>query len=187
MGVLLWGEKSLFLKTKGILEALARETRLPIKIKSVKNRFLHPVEAAEIEAGKEIIGFLGMVHPHLSEAFKLPGAGVLVLDFEKFAEIAEPWGTFTPVPSHPEIREEYSFTLPEKHPLGELIERLRSVSRLIREVGLSDRYITKEGERSVTLGVTFQSEEKGLSDEDVKPIREKISSLIRRSGGALRN
>lgn len=186
LGGLVWGEENPFLKIKGVFEALAQKMHLPIEFRSGKSCFLHPVEATEIKVGNQKLGFLGAVHPYLIEDFDIPEAGVLEIDFEQLSELAESWGTFVPVPPYPEIYEEYSFTIPENRALGNLIKQLKEVSLLVREVETTDRFTTKEGERSITLRVTFQSSEKGLSAEDVKPIRSKIQEAIRRFGGYLR-
>jgi len=133
------------------------------------------------------LGFLGLVHPHLSEAFGLPEeTAVFELDFEKLAELTEPWGTFKPIPSYPEVYEEFSFILPEDRELGRLIEEIKTASDLVWETKLTDRFKTKGGERSITLRVTFQSPERSLSTKEVKPAREKIQKLIQRRGGTLR-
>ncbi len=187
LGGLIWGEKNPFLKIKGIFETIAREAHLSVEFVSKKNRFLHPVETTEVRVGNQNLGFLGTVHPHLAEAFGIPEAGVFEINFEKLSELAEPWGTFVPIPSYPEIYEEYSFVLPENCSLDDLINQLKIISPLMRGVELTDRFTTKEGERSITLRATFQSEEKGLSDEEIRPLRERIKKLIHKNGGTIRS
>lgn len=184
-GALLWGEDT-FLKLKGILEAIAKKTHLQFEFAHLKSGALHPIKALEAKVGKEKLGFLGEVHPHLSKAFGLPEAAAFELDFEKLAERASPWGTFTPLSPYPEVYEEFSFLFPESRELGKLIQQIRNAAAIVWEVELVDRYQNKEGERSVTLSVTFQSDERGLSGEDVRPVRQKIQSLIHKNGGTLR-
>lgn len=186
LGALLWGEKEPFLKAKGILEAIGEKAHLDLKFVSMKDTRLHPAQTAQVRVGKETLGVIGTVHPHLCEAFGIIDAAVFEINFEKFAELARPWGIFTPISQYPEIFEDYSFLLPQDKSLRDLIEKIRNSSPLIRQVEISDRFETKEGERSVTLKVTFQSPEKGLSDEDVKPIRNKIMRIVNRSGGSPR-
>jgi len=187
LGVLLWGEENPFLKIKGILEAIAKRTHLSVELVSAKNGFFHPVEAAEIKVDKETLGFLGTLHPHLSKSFEIRGVGVLEIDFEKLTELAQQWGVFTEVSQFQEIYEEYSFTLSQEHQLGNLIKQLREISKLIRDIELADHFTTKEGKRSVTLKITFQSEENVLSTEEIIPLRKSIESRIQKSGGVLRS
>ena len=186
LGAVLWGEDEPFLKVKGILEALWEKMHLKLDFSPVKDRRLHPSQSAQISLGKEVLGIIGLVHPHLCETFGITDAAIFEIDFEKVADLAKKWGTFTPIPQYPEIFEDYSFVLPQENPLRDLVEKIRSSSSLIRGVEIGDRFETKEGGRSITLKVTFQSSDKGLSDKDIKPIREKISSIIKRSGGISR-
>ena len=187
LGALIWGEKEPFLELKGVLEELGRQAHFKLEFSPVKEEFLHPVKAVEVRVGRERIGVLGEVHPHLTAAFDLPEAAVFEIDFEKFADLAQRWGKFTPISTYPEILEDYSFTLPQTRSLADLIEKIRSSSSLIREVEIKDRFETKEGDRSITLKVTFQSEEKGLSSEDISPLRGKIHKFIISNGGQLRS
>jgi phenylalanyl-tRNA synthetase beta chain len=158
-----------------------------LEFSSVREELLHPVKATEVRANGERIGVLGEVHPHLTAAFDLPEAAIFEIDFEKFADLAQPWGKFTPIPIYPEVFEDYSFILPQTRSLADLIEKIRSSSPLVREVEIGDRFETKEGDRSITIKVTFQSEEKGLSSEDTTPVRGKIHQLISSNGGQLRS
>jgi len=186
LGALIWGEKETFLGLKGILEELGRQAHLKLDFSPVKEEFLHPVKAIEIRVGRERIGFLGEVHPHLAAAFELPEAAVFEINFEKFADLAQTWGKFTPIPAYPEIFEDYSFLLPQTRSLADLINKIRSSSPLVRELEIKDRFETKEGDRSVTVRIVYQSMEKSLSSRDIEPLREKIADLIRKSGGNIR-
>lgn len=186
LGVLIWGAEDPFLKLKGTLEAISQRTHLEVELVPTKNEFFHPTRSAEIKVGKEGLGVMGLVHPYLADAYGLSGVAVLELNFEKFTKLADPWGKFTPVSPYPEINEDFSFTLPEKYSLEKLVNRISGTSNLIRGVELIDRYV-KKGKRSLTLRVTFQSEEKGLSAKDVKPVRKKIQSTIHRSGGTIQS
>ncbi|MEX0888042.1 MAG: phenylalanine--tRNA ligase subunit beta [Patescibacteria group bacterium] len=186
LGALLWGEKEPFLMLKGVLEELGRQAHLKLGFFQEKNEFLHPIQATEVRIGKERIGILGTVHPHLAEAFSLPEAAVFEIDFEKFSRMGQRWGNFRPISPYPEVLEDYSFVLPQTRSLAELLEKVRSVSPLVREVDLKDRFETQAGERSVTIRVSYQSEEKGLSSKEVEPIRKKIADLIRKNGGTPR-
>ena len=185
LGGLSWGEKEPFLHLKGVVEAIARKAHLNLRMIRSKNEYLHPTAAGELKIGEVPLGFLGILHPHLAVAFGLGETAVFEIDFEKFSELAQMWGTLKPVSSFPEVYEEFSFILPQTRELGKLIEQIGSASEIIREVKLVDRF-TKDEERSLTIKVTFQSQEKSLSAEDIKPVREKILSLIKKNGGSPR-
>jgi len=188
LGVLIWGEENSFLTLKGVLEALGDKANLKLEFgHAKKEEFFHPVKFAEVRVGSEQIGIIGTVHPHLARAFDLPESAFFEIDFERLARLFQPWRAFESIPTYPEIIEDYSFVLPQTRSLADLIFEVRAASPLVREIELKDRFETKSGERSITLRITFQSPEKSLSAEDVKPIREKINRVIQKSGGTIRS
>ncbi|MDP2735871.1 MAG: hypothetical protein Q8P12_06725, partial [bacterium] len=132
------------------------------------------------------LGYIGALHPHLEDSYEVKGVGVFEINFETLVGLAARWKTFQPFSNYPELYEDFSFTLEEKHPLGELLGRIRKVSELVERVEIADRY-SEKGKRSFTVRVTFQSDEKGLSMEEIKPIREKIQTLVRKGGGNIRD
>jgi len=185
LGALVWGSKSPYLEIKGALEALLRRAGIEADFSPVKDGMLHPSQSAQITVGKQIIGSVGTLHPHLAESYGIEGAGVFELNFEALAGLARRWPEFKPFSNYPEIIEDFSFTLEEKNHLGKLISQIEGVSELVENTVIIDRY-SEKGKRSFAVRVTFQSNEKGLSVGEIEPIRKKIQSLIRRSGGILR-
>jgi phenylalanyl-tRNA synthetase beta chain len=186
LGALIWGGEDLFLTLKGVLETLGNKANLRLEFGHTKEEPFHPVKVAEVRAGGERIGVIGTVHPHLATAFGLSEAAFFEIDFEKFARLSQLWGTVRSISPYPDIIEDYSLILSQTKPLAELISDIQAASPLVKEVELKDRFETKSGERSITLRITFQSSEKGLSAEDVKPIRNKISQVIQKNGGTIR-
>ena len=186
LGALLWGFKQPFLVLKGVLEELLEDAGINFELRPVKLSYLHPTQAAQIWVGKHNLGVIGALHPHLSNSYDLQDAAVFELDFDILSKLAQRFPAFSSLSGYPEIWEDFSFTLEEKHPLGKLIADISALSNLIAEVKIKDRYL-KEEMRSVTLQVTFQSLERGLGDEDVKPLREKINGLIKKNHGIPRN
>ncbi|GMR19217.1 MAG: phenylalanine--tRNA ligase subunit beta [Patescibacteria group bacterium] len=187
-GAAVWGAKDPFLTLKGYLETQLSKAHAEAQFKPVKSTLWHPTRSAGIQIDHKVLGIIGEIHPHLADAFNLTGTAVLEINFEEFTKLARSWGKFTPISPYPEIHEDFSFLLSEKYSLGELIGQIREASNLVREVVLMDRYqIPKGGERSITLRVMFQSSEKGLSSEDIKPIRKKIQSTIQKNKGVLRS
>jgi len=185
LGVLIWGEKDLFGTLKGYLEALLNKSNVTAKFKPIKDNHLHPAKSAQIEVEGEAIGVIGQIHPHLSASYGVETA-VFEFNFEKFVQYARDWKPFTPISQHPEIYEDFSFIIPEKYSLRELMEKVEESSNLIQKVDLIDRYLEKEN-RSVTLRVVFQSPVKSLSTEEIEPLRKKILILIKKNGGTLRS
>ena len=184
LGAVLWGEKDLFRILKGYVEALFSEANLRVDFDPVKDGQLHPTKSTQITVEGEPIGVLGEIHPHLASSYGVEAA-VFEINFEKFVELARDWKPFAPISQYPEVYEDFSFTLAEEYPLMDLVKKIEKLSNLVQNVELLDRYLEK-GERSITLRIIFQSQEKSLSAKDIKPLREKIHSIIKKSKGQLR-
>lgn len=94
---------------------------------------------------------------------------ILELEFDLLVQHAHPQKTFIPLPKYPPSFEDFTFVVEPKTPVGNLINALKSVDPLIAEVSLLDVY-----EDARTFHVTFLSRENNLTDDDIRPIREKI-------------
>lgn len=181
---ILWGTTP-YRTLKGVSETLLTKAYLSYDFTPTKHSFLHPGRVAKVLANGREIGILGELHPHLGESYGLKDVALFELNLEKLTKHAQRWKTFTPIPPYPEVYEDFSFFFPYKKPLGPLLQKIKTLDRVIREVELADLFEQK-GERSVTLRLTFQSEIKELSSKDLKPTREKVAKLIRKFGGKLR-
>ncbi|MEX1061503.1 MAG: phenylalanine--tRNA ligase subunit beta [Patescibacteria group bacterium] len=186
LGGLIWGFKQPFLILKGTLEAILQNAGIEAEFQPVNLPYLHPTQAAQITIGKQILGVIGVLHPHLSDSYDLKDAAVFEVNFELFSQLARRFKDFHPLSGYPEILEDFSFTLDEKYSLGKLISAIKNLSDLVSEVEITDRYLKGEL-RSVTLRVTFQSLDRGLADKDVKPLRESINQLIKKNHGISRS
>jgi phenylalanyl-tRNA synthetase beta chain len=182
LSAVVWGAKEPYRELKGILEALLDKTHTKYRFIPIQDALLHPGKAASIAIQNTKIGFIGEPHPHLTKSYNLTNAAIFEINLEELAKHTERWGTFTPVSKYPEVYEDFSFYLPPEKSLGSLVEMLRTADKVIREVKLSDLF-EKDRKRSVTLRVVFQSESEDLSSKDIKPVRGKITKLIKKSGG----
>ncbi len=81
--------------------------------------------------------------------------------------------SFVPVPKFPEAYEDLSLVIPNGIYFTDLAKIIKAQSELIRKVELIDEY-----ENSKTLRVIYQSEERNITNEDIKGGREKILSSL---------
>jgi len=71
-----------------------------------------------------------------------------------------------------------TLVLPDKTLVGNVISEIKSVSKLILQVELTDIY-----EDSYTFNVKYHSEEKTLTDNEVEEIRNKVLSSLKSKFG----
>ncbi len=165
--------KTDFLIVKGIVEELL--FRLGIKAD------FHPGEKPDsiylnkcsIKSGDLNLGNLGLVNLKTQTNFGLKNKVIIVdLDYQVLEKSLHMEKHYTPIPTHPPVIEDFSFTIPDKTHIGPIIERIKNADPLIIDVNLVDSY-----ENSRTIRVTFQDPQKNLSDKDIAPIREKIKRI----------
>ncbi|PIS12518.1 phenylalanine--tRNA ligase subunit beta [candidate division WWE3 bacterium CG09_land_8_20_14_0_10_47_33] len=182
---LLWGIAEPYRTLKGVLEALLTKTHLNCDFAPAKDNLLHPGRTAKIIVNNKNVGIIGEVHPHLAKSYSLTDTALFELNLESLAKYARRWGIFTLIPPYPEVYEDFSFFFPYGKQLGPLVQKIKTLNEVIRGVELADLF-EREGKRSVTLRLTFQSSIRELSSKDLKPVRRKITGLIKKSGGELR-
>ncbi len=81
---------------------------------------------------------------------------------------------FKPLPKFPPITEDLTITLKDKDRVGKIIEKIKNQSNLVRIIEVIDRY-----ENNVTFHITYQSDKRNLTREDVEEIRAKILKSLK--------
>ncbi len=97
------------------------------------------------------------------------------LNFEILVDHATLKKRYKKIPKVPPIIEDLAFIIDESIPTGEIIETIRKISPLIREVSLLDRF-----EQTRTFHILYQHEERNLTDEEVSQIRKDMISTLER-------
>jgi phenylalanyl-tRNA synthetase beta chain len=157
--------------------------------------FLHPGRSAAVlvdggpsQAAR--LGFLGELHPLVAAAWDLGRTAVFAVDLGKLAALAPPIVSFRPFASVPALRQDIAVTLPEAVAAAEALERVRAAAgEMLDEVSVFDIYTGEqvgEGRRSLALALSFQAQDRTLTDEDVAPVRARIVAALGELGGELR-
>ena len=81
---------------------------------------------------------------------------------------------YQPIPKTAMLSEDYTFTLPEKTQVGELIQAMKEVSPFIIQIELKDIY-----HQNYSFALTFLDPDKNITAEEVVPIRKKLVELLR--------
>jgi phenylalanyl-tRNA synthetase beta chain len=168
-------------RAKGLVETLQSTLRVDGRFERTTDELLHPGKAASTGAG-----VVGELHPALLTG----GWGVFELDLAALLDAArEP--VFEDVIGYPPAREDLAFAVPDEVTAGELVDAAREAAGPeLREMRPFDVYRGEqvgEGRKSIAFGVSFQSAERTLSDEDAAALRARIvAALAERFGAELR-
>ncbi len=169
------GEK--FYEVKGVVESLLKQLGIDFKIEpDISNSLFHPGRSAVILAKSRTLGYFGEINPSLLTKFGVKGRVTgFTLDYDLLETLANKSRKYQPIPIYPPIIEDLTITISEKILVGEIMEKIKSVNKLIADVRLISTH-----ERSFTFRITYQDKNKNLTDKDVEPIRKKIASLTPR-------
>lgn len=155
--------------TRGVVEALLRQ----FFITAVT------VEPVAAEKSGETAGSIVM----LSESGKKVALGtVTVRSDEKVAvelllaaivSQAQSHPTYVPAPKAAPIKEDLTFTLPEKTAIGPVIAGVQACSSLVVSVQLKDTF-----QQNVSVSITYLDPSRPLSSTDVEPVRKAIVEYV---------
>lgn len=121
------------------------------------------------------VGRIFEIHPSIAVQFDLPPrAAAIILDLSAVLAITPSVTVAAPVPQFPSISYDVTITgrrLTEQ--TGELLRSLRGSHEYLESVAVKDIY--SEGDSyNLTLTFTYRSPERTLTEQEVKPVHEKI-------------
>lgn len=150
---------------------------------------LHPGKAAEVKINGKTIGVFGELHPLVKEQYELGDSPVLVAEFDlEMMRAIQPTYSITPVSEFPPIYEDIAIIVNETV-LAETVETLikQTGGKNLANVKLFDVYRDEKigvGKKSLAYNLTYQAEDKTLTDADAAAIRNKIIKRLEREIGA---
>jgi phenylalanyl-tRNA synthetase beta chain len=175
---------------KALLEALSNALRIPdLTVSPAPEPFLHPGRSARVSLGEEPIGWLGEMHPLVADAWELPGAACFEIDLDRLiAHAARP--DYVDLIGYPALRQDIAVVLPEQVPAAQVLDAVGAAAgKLLADVRVFDVYTgpqVGEGRRSLALALAFRAPDRTLADEDIAPLRQRITAALGELGGELR-
>jgi phenylalanyl-tRNA synthetase beta chain len=182
-----------FFDLKGIVEALLADLHLrQVSYRRPERTApLHPGQAAELVVAGTVAGWFGAMHPQVAEAFKLGGRAVLVGEFDLEAlRVALPPGRelYQAVPEFPAALRDMAVVVARDVPAERVAAEIRQAGRpLLRGLRLFDVYKGESipaGTKSLAYALTYQAQDKTLTDKEIEKAHEKIEGRLRHVLGA---
>jgi phenylalanyl-tRNA synthetase beta chain len=187
-----WGETDKtpapldFFDLKGVVEALVGDLHLPApSYRRSSAPCLHPGNAAELLADGQVIGYFGELHPKTAEAFDMAGRQVLAGEFDLEAlQAATPARHgYTPIGRFPAALRDVAVIVPEATPADQVEAEIRAGGGdLLRRVRLFDLYhgdSIAAGAKSLAYALTYQADDRTLTDKEVDRAHKKIQERLR--------
>ncbi|MBN2259526.1 MAG: phenylalanine--tRNA ligase subunit beta [Clostridiales bacterium] len=188
-----YGKKVDFFKIKSFVELLFEV----LGIKNVKfekiNDILtyHPGRLAKIIVDETLFGIIGEIHPDVMKNFGISSRVIAAeIDFEKIAENSNLAKLYEPVPKYPSIQRDIAILVKDETTHSEIVDLiLKNGGKNLVDVKLFDIYRgvqIKQGYKSMAYSMTFRSDEKTLTDEEVQKPYDKILRVLEETLDAIR-
>lgn len=189
-----WDEHPLpldFFDAKGIVEKLLATLRI------TKYRFrptdaerfgwIFPGRGAELQVNKRTVGWMGAIHPLTLQKFDIEKDVIAFeLNQDELLAAARSSVSFKPISPYPDIEVDLAFTVPEDTTYKTCVERLRSAGgKFLKDVRLFDVYRDEKrlgpDKKSLAFALTFNGDERTLTQEEVDTIMEHLVEKIGKS------
>jgi phenylalanyl-tRNA synthetase beta chain len=174
---------------KGDIFAILDRCQVELKSISTPNSapsYYHPFRSGTIVLGKKHVGYFGELHPKIGRLFDIQER---IICFEVFLDrLPLPNGktAFCGGKIFPKINRDFAFTFPAKTPIGDIINEVRALDPLIREVSIFDCFNLNAFQKSIGICVTLDAVDRTLTEDEAQAVSNKIIKRVESVGGELR-
>lgn len=181
-----------FFDLKGVVDGLLNGLHLHgASVRQAAVSGYHPGRCAELIIDGEMLGVFGELHPQVAAAFDLEGAPVLAADLDLDGLLARSTDLYTvhALPTRPPVLQDIALVVDETRTNAEVEAVIRKAgSGLLKGIHLFDIYRgdpVPAGKKSLAYSLTYQTDERTLTDKEVAKVHEKIVKLSERELGAV--
>lgn len=186
-----------FYTAKGLIDALF--DRLGIAAQRVTYRentsdvvHFHPYRSAEILIGKQLVGYVGQIHPQYGQDTDCKNVIMAELDMNALLDIKKSKIKFTASSKYPSVSRDLAFVIDRDLPVAKIIDTMTKQGRvnkenIIQSIEVFDVYQgehVKENEKSVALTLTFQSATHTLKDDEINTVFTNIRAALEKNYNA---
>jgi len=178
-----WGEKARatdFYDLRADLEALLHP--LQATFTPERHPALHPGQCARVSVEGVGVGWLGALHPALTQKYGLPKAPFLFeVDLEPLMQ--RPMPRYAGVSRLPAVRRDIAVVVDEGVPVGDMLAAVRTAKLpLVGDFSLFDVYQgvgVEAGKKSLAFKVLVQHTEKTLTDQEIDATVQGVLEILR--------
>lgn len=166
-----------FFKTKGYLNHLSQKLNMILEFESGTNKsqkhgnLFHPYQSAIITLDKKNIGTIGVIEPSIAFNYNLPdNVGLLEIKLENLEEYIGQSQHYAQLGVFPAIKRDLTLWIDKDVTYSDTIELIHSLNiPLLKGITCIDTYKDNKSDNktSITIELTFQSDSKTLTDDEV--------------------
>ncbi len=175
---------------KGIVERVSAGLHVPLRFSRTTEPFLHPGRSAAVQDSQgAAVGWVGEVHPLVTQAFDLRGpVAAAELELDTLLDAAPEVLGFKDLLAYPAVEQDMALVVDATLPAATLAESVRRAGgELLEDVSLFDLYEgaqVGEGKKSIALRLRFRSAERTLSEDEVNCLRSDMVTKVSAETGA---
>ena len=177
------GDNVDFYDLKGDVEALLALTGAAAEFHfaAAERESLHPGQTAALYRGKELLGYLGALHPVVQQRYDVANI-VYAFEIDLEGLLAARLPAFEELSRYPEQRRDLAVVVDKSVASAELLKNVRTVAgTYLTDLRLFDVYEGKgidPKRKSLALGLTFRDSSRTLSDDDVSKSVDQVADLL---------
>lgn len=162
-----------FYDAKGIVEVLLAKLGIgKYTVEAGEHYAMHPGKTAVFKKGKEIIAFVGEVHPEVLVNMDIAKKTYLFeMDIATLMKYANLICRYQSLPKYPAISRDLAMVVANELNSAEIEKAIvKSAGPLLKDIRLFDVYTGEQvavGQKSLAFSLQFQSADKTLTDEEI--------------------
>ena len=177
-----WDPYDLLDIVQGVVSLLRRE----VTIEKASLSFLHPHAQAKVVLEDKEIGFLGKLHPEITQSLELKG-DVLVAELNLHEILSKKLPTYRALSQYPPVVRDLALVVDKNLSVSKLINEIRSqLGDMLERVSVFDIFAGEkvgEGKKSVGVRLVFRSLQGSLSGEEVNLLVKNLLGRLQESLG----
>ncbi|MGC1181635.1 phenylalanine--tRNA ligase subunit beta [Legionella sp.] len=169
-----------FFDLKGDLQSLFMSLKLTdVEFIAAPHEALHPGQSAQIQINGDFVGWIGVLHPRLTDALGLH-YDVLLFELNLQALISHEAPRYKTISKYPQIRRDLSFLVDKNISVKQIESAVRGTIKenWLKTFDVFDVYTGQgipEGKKSLAIAMTLQDEGRTLVDVEINLL---ISAII---------
>lgn len=165
-----------FYLMKGFVESIFRklgieETRYQLVAVEKDHQYLHPGRSGYILINKQVVGYIGQIHPLMEKKYDVTTTYVVELNLNVISELKTKKLKYETISMYPTVARDIALVCDASIPTASLKTTIRRASKkLVKDAVIFDVYQgehVEEGKKSVAINITFQDITKTLSEVEV--------------------
>jgi phenylalanyl-tRNA synthetase beta chain len=141
---------------------------------------LHPGRTAALRVAGEEVGILGELHPVARDRFDLPNQPVALaeIDLDALLVHVQDEGLYATISRYPAVEQDIALVVDGDVPAARVHRLIDAAGgELLRRVELFDVYTGEQipaGKKSLAYSLTYQAQDRTLTDEEVAEVQDHI-------------